>query len=257
MNISTISLINSNAQYLPNSISKYYKYVEEIVLGLDESRIDLEGNEFTFNENELWDALRKIDTDNKISVIESNFHKSSNPIENETYERNFLKNHCTSEWILSIDADEDLINAKNFFNVYCSIARQYAKKTDFCMNVVMPYKIIDDTVLVIANEDNSMALAVSQSVLTHNNSTFTHGRWTNMGAGGTNVIQSPLFAISWELCNLKNGPLFNTWDQVTLDNYKQLNNFKTPDLPGPQWTKLLAIPKNQVESYYLQQIGNR
>ena len=73
-------------------------------------------NKFTFDEDKLWAALKKIDTENKIHVVEGNFHESKTPIENDNMERNFLKEHCTHDWIFSIDADEELINAKDFFN---------------------------------------------------------------------------------------------------------------------------------------------
>jgi hypothetical protein len=271
MNISAISLISYDAHYLPNSLPKYYNYVDEIILGLDESRISWSGNEFSFDEGGLWEALKKIDVDNKISVVEGNFHKSANAMENDTNERNFLKEHCTKDWILSIDADEDLLNAKNFFNVYCPIASNYAKKVDFCMTWATPYKMIDDTVLVIANEDDSPFLGENQSVLSHKDATFTYARWTNLSAAGANRIQAPLTAIHWSLCRPRDelyrkvhnsshsdlaptDPFFKIWDQVTLDNYHELRNFKTSGLGGAQWPKLFAVPKNQLESYYTQHI---
>jgi hypothetical protein len=69
MNISAISLISYDAHYLASSINKYYKYVDEIVLGLDESRITWSGNNFKFDESKLWEELQRIDTDGKISII--------------------------------------------------------------------------------------------------------------------------------------------------------------------------------------------
>jgi hypothetical protein len=271
MNISVISLISYDAHYLRSSIAKYYNYVDEIVLGLDESRITWSGNSFKFDEAALWAELQKIDTEGKISVIEGNFHKSPIAIENDNFERNYLKSHCNNEWILSIDADEQLLNAKDFFNVYCPIASRYSSKVDICMTWATPYKIIGDTVLVIANEDNSPFLGENQSVLTHKNNTFTYARWSNISASGANRLQSPLLALHWSLCRTKadlhekihnighsdlveSDPFYKIWDQVTMENYTQLHNFKTSGLGGAQWPKLYAVPADQLESYYLQHL---
>jgi hypothetical protein len=274
MDISVISLISYDAHYLPSSISRYYKYVDEIVLGLDESRISWSGNSFTFDESSLWSALKAIDVDNKISVVEDNFHKSAIAIENDNYERNFLKNYCTNKLILSIDADEEILNAAEFFNNYLPIASRYTKKVDFCMTWLTPYKIIDDTVLVIVNEDDSFFHGEKQAVLSNKEATYTYARWTDISATGKNRVLSPLAALHWSLCRTEEelyqkinnighsniaatDPFFNTWKAVTLDNYKQLRNFKTAGTGNIQWPKLLAIPKGELESYYLQNIERK
>ena len=69
---SAISLISYDAYLLPKSIERYYEYVDEIVLGVDEDRITWSNNKFSFDEDVLWKELSKIDVDNKISVIEAN-----------------------------------------------------------------------------------------------------------------------------------------------------------------------------------------
>ena len=66
---SAISLISYDAVYLPNSIKSYYKYVDEIILGLDKDRISWSGHKFSFDENKLWVELKKIDTLNIFSSI--------------------------------------------------------------------------------------------------------------------------------------------------------------------------------------------
>ena len=50
---SVISLISYDAAYLPESISKYYNYVDEIILGLDKNRTTWSGNNFSFDETKL------------------------------------------------------------------------------------------------------------------------------------------------------------------------------------------------------------
>ena len=122
---SVISLISYDAEYLSESIKTYYNYVDEIVLGLDKDRISWSGNKFSFDEGKLWSELQAIDGDNKISIIEENFHRSRVPIENDTHERNYLKSKCEHDWVFSFDADEMLVNAREFFISFCPIVQDY------------------------------------------------------------------------------------------------------------------------------------
>lgn len=268
---SAISLISYDAHYLVNSIKQYYNYVDEIVLGLDKDRVTWSGNTFSFDEASLWNELAAIDGDNKISVIEENFHQSQVAIENDNYERNFLKAQCSNDWIISIDADEYLLNAKDFFYNYCPIVEKFSKKADICMTWAMPYKEIDEYLLVIANEDNSPFFGENQGVMTHKNNTYTYARWTNLSANGHNRLLSPLVAIHWSLCRSKEDlykkitnighsdlvekdPFYEIWNSVTLENYHTLHNFKTSGLGAAQWPKLFKIKKDQVEQYYTQHL---
>lgn len=264
---SVISLVSYDASYLAKSIEKYYNYVDEIILGLDKDRITWSGNKFTFDEAALWSQLSAIDGDNKITVVEEDFHGSKVAIENDNYERNYLKNLCMFDTIVSVDADEYLLNAKDFFYKYLPLAEKYLKKADICMNWATPYKQIDETVLVIANEDGSPFLGENQGFITHKTNTFTYARWTNMSAAGENRIMSPLIAIHWSLARstedlhkkihnighsdiVEKDPFYNIWKDVDLNNYQSLRNFKTSGLGGAQWPMLKAVHINELESYY-------
>lgn len=265
---SVISLISYDAKYLAKSIEKYYNYVDEIILGLDKDRVTWSGNKFAFNEPELWSQLSSIDGDNKITVVEENFHESAVAIENDNYERNYLKGLCTYDTIVSIDADEYLLNSKEFFYNYLPIAQKYLHKADICMNWATPYKRIGDTILVIANEDDSPFIGENQGFITNKQNTFTYARWSNLSASGDNRIMSPLIALHWSLCRdkedlytkinnighsdiVESDPFYAIWKDVDLNNYTQLRNFKTSGLGGAQWPKLKAININDLESYYL------
>ena len=230
---SAISLISYDAAYLPESISRYYNYVDEIVLGLDKNRKTWSGNAFSFDENKLWADLSAIDGDSKISIIEEDFVKSKIAIENDNYERNFLKAQCTNDWVFSIDADEYLVNPKDFFYNYCPLVERYYNKVDICMTWATPYKTIDDTTLVIANEDGTPFFGENQGMTTSKDSTFTYARWTDKSAAGANRVTSPLIALHWSLCReradlhqkinnighsdiVENDPFYQIWDQVTM-----------------------------------------
>ena len=254
--ISVISLISYDAEYLPASIQTYYPYVDEIVLGLDKDRISWSNNKFSFDEDKLWKQLEKIDVDDKIHIIEENFHKSAVPIENDNAERNFLKEHCTHDWILSIDADEELVNSKEFFNRWLPIVAPYRHKVDIQMTWFLPFKEFENDYLVIANPDHRWFKGDTQGVMTTKSSTYTYCRWTNQ----KRVIMSPLASVHWSFCrseeNLavklnnfghseksKNDPFFNNWKIANLDNYQALTNFKSSGYGANQWPQLIRISK--------------
>lgn len=253
---SVISLISYDAHMLPSSIKTYYNFVDEIILGLDEDRISWSGNKFTFDEEKLWAELQKIDSKDKISIIESNFHKSNIAIQNDNHERNFLKAQCTHDWIFSFDADEQLVNAKDFFVKFLPLATRYYTKWDFTFRWFTPYKKIGIDYLVIANENNRLHKEAPQGFATHKNNTFTYARWTN----NQKHLLSPLCVLHWSLCREKDelhqkitnighsdiaekDPFYDTWQKVTLDNFEQLKDFKTSGFANNQWPKLVKIPE--------------
>lgn len=270
---SAISLISYDAHYLPKSIEKYYNYVDEIVLGLDKNRITWSKNSFSFDEQKLWSELSQIDGDGKISIVEEDFVQSEVAIENDNYERNFLKDQCSHDWIFSFDADEMLVNPKQFFYDFCPLVEDYRETHDICMTWATPYKEIGDTTLVIAEEDGSPFFGENQGVVTSKNNTFTYARWTNQSAAGTNRILSPLVALHFSLCRksedlhekihnighsniVEEDPFYKIWSQVDMENYKQLKNFKTSGLGGAQWPSLEPI-ETQFLFEYVQQYLNR
>lgn len=270
---SAISLISYDAHYLPKSIEKYYNYVDEIVLGLDKNRITWSKNSFSFDEQKLWSELSQIDGDGKISIVEEDFVQSEVAIENDNYERNFLKDQCSHDWIFSFDADEMLVNPKQFFYDFCPLVEDYRETHDICMTWATPYKEIEDTTLVIAEEDGSPFFGENQGVVTSKNNTFTYARWTNQSAAGTNRILSPLVALHFSLCRksedlhekihnighsniVEEDPFYKIWSQVDMENYKQLKNFKTSGLGGAQWPSLEPI-ETQFLFEYVQQYLNR
>ena len=83
---------------------------------------------------------------------------------------------------------------------------------------------------------------------------------------------SPLVAIHWSLCRdkdalhekinnighsdlVENDPFYQIWDQVTLENYEELHNFKSSGLGTAQWPILRAVKTEQVTSYIEQHLS--
>ena len=273
---SVISLISYDADYLPASIRSYYNYVDEIVLGLDENRTSWSGNKFSFDEEKLFKELGTIDGDGKIEVIEDNFYRNSEKyIENDNFERNFLKSQCTHDWVMSFDADEELINAHEFFTNFCPIAEKYYENYDFAFTWFLPYKEFENDYLVIANEDGSFIRTEQQGFATNKINQYVYARWTNLTQNRSNkLILTPLTIKHWSLCrpqqqlhqkinNIghaditeKGDPFYSMWLQVTMDNFHELKNFKTSGLGDPQqWPSLVQVPKEVFEEALQQNTG--
>lgn len=253
---SVISLISYDAEYLPQSVSSYIEFVDEIILGLDENRITWSNNKFSFDEGKLWSELQAIDKEKKIKIIEGNFHKSGIPLENDNYERNFLKSHCTNDWIFSFDSDEVLLNAKDFFYKWCPIVEPYMHKVDILFSWMLPFKEFENEFLVIADNNDRWFKGDTQGIGTVKNNTYTYCRWTNQ----KRMVMSPLVALHWSFCrtqeNLqiklnnfghsdktKSDPFFSNWSICNLDNYTLLRDFKTSGFGTNQWNKLIKVNK--------------
>lgn len=254
---SVISLISYDAEYLPESIKSYYEYIDEIVLGLDKDRISWSGNTFKFDEDKLWSELKKIDTADKIHVVEGNFHESKTPIENDNMERNFLKEQCKHDWIFSIDADEVLVNPKEFFLQWCPIVAPYRHKIDIAFTWFLPFKEFENDYLMIANPDNRWFKGDTQGFVSTKDKTYTYCRWSN----NKRIVVSPLAVMHWSFCRTesslqvklnnfghsdktKDDPFFNNWKVANLENYHALTNFKSSGYGANQWPKLIKVPKN-------------
>ena len=265
---SAISLISYDADYLPNSIKTYYEYVDEIILGLDKNRVSWSKNKFTFDEPKLWAELNDIDSDGKITIVEEDFVKSDKAIENDNYERNYLKEQCSHDWIFSFDADEELLNAHDFFVNYLPLVEKYYNTCDIMMTWATPFKTIEDKTLVICENDGQAFLKEPQGVVTSKDSTYVFARWTDKCQSESKKLMSPLIALHWSLCRsqkdlhqkinnighsdlVEQDPFYQLWSDLTLDNYTQYKNFKTSGM-GPQWPTLRAIPTEQLKSFYLQ-----
>jgi hypothetical protein len=260
--ISVISLISYDADMLIDSIKTYYKYVDEIVLGLDINRISWSLNTFKFDENKLFSELEALDVDNKIVIIEDNFHRSRSPIENDTHERNFLKDKCSNDLILSFDADEYLINAKEFFIDFLPLVKDYTD-IELMFTWFLPYKEVEDGYLIISDENRQNIFKQDVQGFTANKKlhTYTYCRWTN----APKKILSPLAIFHKSFCRTqaeldnkinnfghsiesKKDPFYATQRLVNKDNYTQLRNFKTSNM-GPQWPALMYVHKELLNSY--------
>jgi hypothetical protein len=268
MKKSVISLISYDAHMLVDSIRTYYDYVDEIVLGLDSDRISWTNNKFSFDEDKLFSELEQIDKHNKIVIIEDNFHRSSVPIENDTHERNFLKDKCSHDFVLSFDADEQLVNAKEFFIDFLPLVENY-NDIELMFTWFLPYKKVDDAHLMISDENRRHLFKQDVQGFTANKNlhTYTYCRWTN----APKKILSPLAIFHNSFCRTdqelhdkinnfghsaesKVDPFYQTQKQVDETNYMQLTNFKTSKM-GAQWPALMLVPDEHLQEFLKYEAG--
>ncbi len=67
---------------------------------------------------------------------------------------------------MSFDADEELINADDFFVKFCPLVEKYYDSYDLAFTWFLPYKEFDNDYLVIANEDGSFIRTEQQGFAT-------------------------------------------------------------------------------------------
>lgn len=265
MKKSAISLISYDAHLLPKSIESYYNYVDEIILGLDEERISWSHNNFSFDENKLWKELKKIDFKNKINIVEGNYHSHKEPLENDTKERESLKEECSGDWVFSFDADEILVNANDFFNKYFPIVQDY-DNVELLFTWFFPYAEQEDVTFMIS-EANRQRLVKheKQGFAIKKSNKFTYCRWSD----ASKKLLTPLAVLHYSFCRTKKQNIqklsnfghsdkssndrfypmmckvIEDVDNVTLENYMHFTNLKY-NAGEPEWPALMPVKTSQV-----------
>jgi len=249
------------------AISSYYDIADEIILAIDKDRMSWNKNKYEFNDTLFYDEIKKIDTSNKIKILEENFHEYSDlPIENDTNERNIISSNCKAEnYIIGIDSDEILLNAKIFYDWLTDI-----KTTNFDTSCVWHsvYKIIDSALILtlpeeIAHIGTNLRNKYSKCRITTNENVvlsslkILHFSW---GRQRKDVIE--------KLYNWSHSKDFNleknmrNWDNVTLENFKSFHHIHPLKLK--QWWVSLEIGfledyniSQQTKNYLLNYINKK
>ncbi len=252
--LSFISLVAYDYEYLADSIKSYYEIADEIILGLDENKKTWSGNDFEIDFGKLEATLRKIDYAGKIKLVQSDFYKFDKPIYNDTYERNYLSLHCKeNNWIISIDADERLMNPIEFNDWMSKLDMN--RQPESC-NILATwwnvFKVIDGKKLYI-NSVSSIA-----PIGTYLRNSYRYARWANFdntSYRGPEIL-SPLnlehFCYGrteqqvWQkLCNWGHAKdfdvekFYNLWKSITLENYHTFKNFHPAN--GAEWPELVIL----------------
>lgn len=229
-------------RYFYRALDSAYEIADEIVVGLDRDRLSWSGKPFTLDEAELREQIRLKDTRGIVRVIEDDFHSQPSPMANDAGERNVLSRHCRpGNWIIQIDSDEQMINARDF--------RAWLARADRTKDVqakwITVFKTFGDQCLVVNEPDGRVSVGTTEP-----------GQYVNARETGRPKVPSNLILLhfSWgrtreelaqKLTNWSHSQDFDVakflqlWDALDLTNFRQVQNFHP--LYPPLWRNLSLV----------------
>lgn len=225
MQLSFYTPIAYDYKYSYSTILSYYEIADEILLAIDKDRISWSGNKYDFDES-FFDEIKKIDKNNKIKIIESNFHLLNSPIENDTQERNYITSFCKKgNYIIGIDSDEIVLNSNEFYEWFNKINPQ----VDISCSMSSVYKIVGRNILVNRPIETSQMgtnlinsykkCRITKNLIIPSPLNILHFSW---GRSRQEIIQ--------KLTNFGHSKDFHIdnymkiWDDVNLENYQTKRN---------------------------------
>ncbi|MGA3065742.1 MAG: hypothetical protein ABSF29_02725 [Tepidisphaeraceae bacterium] len=253
--LSFITLLSYDYRYAFTAIRSYYDIAGEIILGLDADRLTWSQHPFQIDMDELHSQIKQIDIAHKLRLVEGNFHASQRPMDNDTNERSELSLQCSpGNWIVQIDCDETLMNAREFRDWLINCDPQ--KRVHALWFSV--FKVYGDRALVIHPPSETPPIA-----------TQLRGQYDYSRRTKQNPVLSPLMLLhfSWgrtpdevrqKLANWSHTRDFdtqsflNSWESLTLQNYRDYHNFH-PIAPA-LWRGLALAEKrrqNNTDVWYL------
>lgn len=249
-----IGLIAYDHEYLLESLPSYYEYADEILLGLDKRRRSWTGNEFSVAE-EFFDHLQALDVSRKVRVVEDSFYQEGRTARwCEQFERNYLSRQVRKgNWLVSLDADEILLNAGEFFDF---LGEHEPDERCVMADAVVLFKELADDYLVVGS--SGKAFTEPFPVATGRAENFQMGRHTE-----TNRWQSPLVALhktfarsedeliqklrSWAHAeDFAVDSYFKLWQSIDENNFMYVKSLH-PLIPS-LWPELIKVPKSIVNS---------
>ncbi len=261
--VSAISLLSYDYRYLFTTIPRYLDFVDELILGVDSQGLTWSGGRVDIPPS-FFVALRKLDTTgSKIRVVSRPFYSASRtPMENDVAERNALSFEAQKDtWLVSIDADEYLLNPRDFFRFLARLGTDH--EVDVDASWITSFKDLGDALLVVAAQPNG--LLETFPIATRRRGGFIVSRRT-----GGPAILSPGVALhhSWgredaellqKLLNWSHTrdfdvrKYFGFWQEVDEGNYSSLRHFH-PIWPE-MWSRLVKVKKGDLENWDLWDLG--
>jgi hypothetical protein len=222
MKLSFYTPIAYDYKYSFATILSYYDIADEIFLAIDEDRISWSGNKYEFDEG-FFDKIKELDKDNKIKILQSNFHTLQKPLDNDFSERKYIASFCKKDnYVISIDSDEVILNVKEFFD-WINSSKPVSNISCVMKSV---FKVFGENVLVNV-PDETCQIGTCDLV---NNSTVRFGKRPSL-LSPMKILHYTLGRTREEVVqkfeNWGHSKDFNTkeyikiWDSVTLENYKE------------------------------------
>ncbi len=115
--------VQNDSETIERSLASFYDKVECIVVSTDLKR-GWSGESIT--PDDTIERIRAFDRDNKIEIIEGDYFKFSEPMKNDTNQRQMTCNRLNEmfpnlDWTVQIDADEEFLNFDKVINRLVSL----------------------------------------------------------------------------------------------------------------------------------------
>jgi hypothetical protein len=261
---SAVSLVSYDYRFLLTTIPRYLPYVDEVILGVDADGLTWSGERFEIPTS-FFEELRQLDgASNRIRLVARSFYSPSrSPMENDVAERNALSFEVTEgNWIVSIDADEQLLNPDEFFRF---LGRQRGDDVSVEASWITVFKDLGDSLLLVAAQaDGSLE---HFPIATRQRGAFVAARRTDAP-----TILSPAIALhySWgrekeellqKLLNWSHSrdfdvrKYFDFWLSVNEQNYSAIRHFHP--LSPDTWSRLTRVKKVDLENWERWDLGQK
>ena len=123
LRVGAAMVVQNDSETIERSLASFYAKVERIVVSTDLKR-GWSGESIT--PDDTIERIRAFDRDNKIEIIVGDYCKFSEPMKNDTYQRQLTCNRLNEispnlDWIVQIDADEEFLNFDTVINRLSSL----------------------------------------------------------------------------------------------------------------------------------------
>jgi hypothetical protein len=146
----------NNPDTVSASIATYYDQIERILVTADLERTWSQTESLA---SETLERIREIDGDKRIEIITGRFHSETEPLRNDTNQRQFMSNWFKDErtlrWVLQVDCDEIFLDLRALLSQlkHARCAEQLRAHWISAFNWAE-----DGRVLMVVDESGSLAL---------------------------------------------------------------------------------------------------
>lgn len=243
--------------FLKNAIPMIYESADTICLSIDAERKSWVGNPFTFDETGFKEILKELDKDNKIKILEADFHLPDlAPMQNEVRQRKMMADFMgQGGWHIQLDADEYFLDFKGFTKYLKTL--KFSRPTNVCCPWITLYKQVEEGFLMVQPEKFRQIEFIP---IATNQPHYEYGRRNGYF---NHYSPFPILHQSWARTpeevwqKLSNwGHRFDAdieqhfalWKNASINNYTTYRNFNqnVPDV----WPKLelLKVKNNEIKS---------
>jgi len=252
-------LVSYDAAFLKTSLPRVYDHVDTIVLSVDRNRQTWSGNTYDLPDG-LFEWVRSIDRDGKISVFEESFYLPGwKPLELDTRQRQMSAEYAGMDdtWHIQVDADEYIMNVEAL--VACLRREEQTGRCDkdilYLGKWVPLFKQDARGFFYVENGDDFEVFpvaAISPTYVAARKTAATQRVILDVIAVHQTFARDPA-ALRWKLSNWGHSDELGTesylrlWQAVDRHNYRYLANFH-PTYPRT-WKRLEYIEAPTIEGF--------